>query len=351
MARKSRKVYQRRRIICSVLMLLLLTSILIYTVSCTKSAFKTGGSLMEPIAAKPVYENQPGDVSLAETQIQVTKPAASPEQPPPREYPAQAAGIVAFDAALIESEYAVLLDVTNNTVIASRNSDTRIYPASLTKIMTLLVACEKITDTEQTFTMTYDIIAPLVNQDATRAGFSEGEAVKLIDLLYGAALPSGADATIGLAQAISGSEEAFVGLMNQKAQELGLKDTHFVNTSGLHDPDHYTTATDMAVILEFAIQNELCRKILAAYQYTTSPTPQHPQGILLESTMFSRMYGNEAENVVIEGGKTGYTNESGHCLASFATKNGNTYIAATFKGTGRYMPIYDAIDIYANYLP
>ena len=347
MSTRSRKIYRRRRTMGLLLILVLLAAIVIYTVSCAGHTQNAQGFLISQIAQN-IPENQPGDVPVPETQT--TLPLAEVVQAPPRTYPVQDANTADFDTTRLNSEYAVLLDVSGNTVLARRNADTRIYPASLTKIMTLLVASEKITDFDATFTMTHEIIAPLIRQDATRAGFTEGEAVNMLDLMYGAALPSGADATMGLAEFLCGSEGSFVELMNQKVQQLGLKDTHFVNTSGLHDPEHYTTATDMAMIVEAAIKNSLCREILSTYQYTTAPTPQHPEGILLESTMFSRMYGNEVENVTILGGKTGYTLESGHCLASFAQKDGKEYIAVTINGTGRYKPIYDAFEIYEGYI-
>lgn len=274
------------------------------------------------------------------TQLNVTKQ---------KEYPKITEDTAAFDAK-VNALNAVLIDVENNTILAERDSDKRIYPASLTKIMTLIVATENITDLNDTFIMTHDILYPLYLENATMAGFLENEEVKLIDLLYGAILPSGADATVALARKISGTESNFVALMNEKANSLGLKNTHFVNTSGLHDANHYSTPVDIAMMLDYALQNELCKKILSTYQYTTAPTPQHPEGIKLESTMFSRMYGTEVENVTILGGKTGYTLQSGHCLASYAVKNGKTYIAVTTGGTGKYKPIYDSFEIYGNYL-
>ncbi len=106
----------------------------------------------------------------------------------------------------------------------------------------------------------------------------------------------------------------------------------------------------MAVILEYALQNDLCRKVLSTYQYTTSRTKEHPQGILLESTMFSRMYGDEVEGVQIEGGKTGFTDEAENCLASFAVKDGHEYIAVTAGSYDYWLTVYDAFELYGNYL-
>lgn len=265
------------------------------------------------------------------------------------EYPGGIETAKAFDKT-IASKYCVLIDRESNTVIAQRNAEMKMYPASMTKIMTLIVAVENMTSLDDTFTMTYDILAPLYDADASLAGFEEHEVITIKDMLYGAVLPSGADATTGLAIKLAGSEENFVKLMNEKAKEIGLKNTHFCNTSGLHQDNHYTTALDMAVITEYALNNELCREILCTYQYTTSKTKEHPKGILLESTMFSRMYGDEVEGVQILGGKTGYTSEAQHTMTSFAEKDGKEYILVTAYEDDKWGSVYDAFDIYEKYL-
>lgn len=250
----------------------------------------------------------------------------------------------------VVAQNVIMINVTDNLVVAERNSKVRCFPASTTKIMTALVAIENITDMNDTFTMSYEITDPLYIAEATVAGFSSGEVINMTDLLYGTILPSGADACVALAQKISGSEQAFVELMNAKARELGLKNTNFVNTSGLYNADHYTTAEDMAVILRAAMDNELCRKILSTYQYTTASTPQHPDGILLSSTLFSYMYGTEPEGADILGGKTGFVNESGYCIAAFGeSDSGKEYICVTLGGTTHWPAIYNQIDLFSKF--
>jgi len=266
-------------------------------------------------------------------------------------YPVMSNSYMQITSDTVKSPYLVLLDVENNQVIAGRECDRRIYPASMTKIMTLIVAVEKLKSLDTTFTMTSEIIAPLIKQQASRAGFDPGEVVDANNLLYGLILPSGADAAVALADMIAGSEEEFVNLMNKKCEEMGLKNTHFMNTSGLQDLDHYTTPIEMAMIMEYAMKNETCAKILSTYQYTTTPTAQHPVGILLTSTMFSRMYGNEVQGMTILAGKTGYTDESGNCLISYAEKNGKHYVAVIAGGTYKWNVIFDDFDIYKNYTP
>lgn len=283
----------------------------------------------------------------AETTTSTTTMEITTESPSLLTYPTDAEDLFTLTENNITSEYAILLNVEDNTVMASRNADEIIYPASMTKIMTLLVAAENIEDMNDTFTMTYEIIAPLVEMDASRAGFSEGETVTLWDLMYGIALPSGADASVAIATYVSGSEEAFVELMNEKAEELGLENTHFVNTSGLHDEDHYSTVTDIALLMTAVMENDICQEVLSTYQYTTTATDEHPDGIVLESTMFTRMSGNEVEGITIEAGKTGYTDASGHCLVSYATdEEGNGYVAVVANSTTYWNSVYDTFAIY-----
>jgi D-alanyl-D-alanine carboxypeptidase (penicillin-binding protein 5/6) len=187
--------------------------------------------------------------------------------------------------------------------------------------------------------------------DASLAGFSPGENVPIRDLFYGAALPSGADATSALAICSAGDEDAFAQLMNEKVKELGLTGTHFENASGLQGDNHYSTCYDMAMIIKYAMDNDFLRTVISTYQYTTASTEKHPDGLELESTMLSRLNGDEAAGFTIIGGKTGYTPNAGYCLASFGERNsdGAQFIMVTAKGSGRYTPIYDAIEAYGKY--
>ncbi|MBQ4557293.1 MAG: serine hydrolase [Clostridia bacterium] len=255
----------------------------------------------------------------------------------------------------INSEYAFLLDVTNNEVVAHKNGEAIIYPASMTKVMTLIVAIENIEDLNDTFTFDYTITDPAYEAGASIAGFLSSETVPLIDILYGIHLPSGADAATAIAIEVAGTEEAFVEMMNDKAKAMGLTNTHFVNASGLHDPNHYTTPHEMAKITEYAMKNPIIAEIMSEYQYTTTPTPQHPDGLLLTSTMFSYMRGDEVDGIDIFAGKTGYTTEARRCLASVAeTEDGKRYILVTANGysaeDGDHAAVYDAFDIYREYV-
>ena len=248
----------------------------------------------------------------------------------------------------IASDYAIMIDLGNNTVVAEKGGDEMIYPASMTKVMTLIVAYENCKNLDDTFTMTAEITDPLFKEGASVAGFSVGEEVTIRDLLYGAILPSGADATDALAIYTAGSIEKFVAMMNKKVLQLGLSNTHFSNPSGLHDKNHYSTPHEMALIFEYAMKIDGCREILSTYKYTTALTDKHPDGILLTSTMFSRMKGDESGVAEIIAGKTGYTNEGLHCLVSLGKRNGTgkEYVLVTAHAAATYDPIYDCINLY-----
>ena len=246
---------------------------------------------------------------------------------------------------------AIVIDRTENKVIAARNPNTKAYPASTLKVMTLLVAAENITNLEDTFTMTYEITDPLYLAGATITGFLSGETVPLKDMLYGIILPSGGDAAVGIGVKIAGSEEAFVQMMNQKAQELGMKNTHYANATGLHNEGNYTTAYDMALLIDAAMKNDLCREILSTPKYTTTFTDKHPEGLLFESTLFSHMRGTEPETATIVGGKTGYISMSKYCIASFGVSNqsGKEYIVVTLGNSSLWPAMKGQIALYKEY--
>lgn len=253
----------------------------------------------------------------------------------------------------IDSEYdvgyALLMNADTNEVVAYYNENTRMFPASLTKIMTLIVAVENIDNLSDTIKITEDMVYPMAELEAVLAGFQPDETPTVEDALYGMVLCSGADASLAVAEYVAGSEKAFVQLMNEKANEIGLENTHFTNVVGLHNKEHYSTATDMALILKYAIQNETCRKIISAYEYKVPPTEQNPEGLSFTSTFFSRMYGDEMPDVTIQGGKTGFTDEAGNCIESFAEINGETYILVLCKCRDKWTAVYDTLNAYSVY--
>lgn len=250
------------------------------------------------------------------------------------------------------SSQAILVDRELNTIMAQRDAKTRINPASMTKILTVLVAAEHVTNLDDTFTVTLDITDYSFENDCSAVGFSENEVVTVRDLFYGTILPSGADAALGLATYVAGSHEAFVELMNDKLKELGISDTaHFTNCVGIYDENHYCTAYDMAVILDAAIDNELCREVLSAHTYTTSSTTEHPDGITISNWFLRRIEDKDSGGTVICG-KTGYVVQSGNCAASYAEDaEGAGYICVTVNATSGWRCIYDHVAIYKQFLP
>lgn len=248
------------------------------------------------------------------------------------------------------SPNAILSDLKGNQVLMEKNSNGKIYPASLTKIMTAILVIDTVSDVNQTIKLSSDIFPGLYASDASMAGFLPNEKVKVIDLLYGVLLPSGAEACLGLANEIAGSEENFVKMMNEKAVKLGMKGTHFRNSTGLQDSQHYTTVKDMAILLQYSLQNNVFRKIYTSNRYSTKPTNLNPDGITFYNTMFKYMDRTDVTGGKILGGKTGYTEEAGLCLASLAVVNGKEYIMVTAGANGNHKTkqfhILDAFNIY-----
>ena len=189
-------------------------------------------------------------------------------------------------------------------VIGDLNGEERIYPASMTKIMTAIVALEAFSDLDGEITLSDDIFYALDGQDATQAGFRPGESVRVRDLVYGAMLPSGAECCLALADAVSGSEEAFVQRMNQKAKSIGMKKSHFMDCTGLHDPEHYSTTYDIALLLKYALHNDTFREVAESHFHSTPATNVHPDGITYYSTMFKNMSDTTVTGGEILGGKT-----------------------------------------------
>ena len=247
----------------------------------------------------------------------------------------------------VSSSHAIFLDAQAGTVLASKDAMSRIVPASMTKVLTLLVAAEHIDDLDDKFTITQEILDYCFLNDCSNAGYEKGETVTIRDLLYATVLPSGADGALGLAIYVSGSQEAFMELMNAKLEELGLSGTaHFTNCVGVYDEDHYCTAYDMAVIMGAALQNELCFEVLSARTYQTSQTTQHPEGMLLSNWFIRRIEDKDTGGMVV-GGKTGYVDQSGNCAVSFGTdQEGKTYICVTANADGKWSCIVDHAYLY-----
>lgn len=250
----------------------------------------------------------------------------------------------------VQSLYGILIDGRNGEVVCQKEGFVRINPASMTKILTILVAAENLSeeDLQKTVTITAEDTYYAYKNDLSAAGFANDETVTVEDLFYGTILPSGADAAMALAKFVAGDVDSFIGLMNGKISELGLKNTHFTNCVGSYDADHYSTCADMAMILKATIENDYCYKVMNAHRYTTSKTEAHPDGIDISNWFLRRIEDKDTGGEVLCA-KTGFVSEAGSCAASFSKQNdGHPFFCVTAWAHSAWRCIYDQVDIYAN---
>ena len=239
------------------------------------------------------------------------------------------------------SKYYYLYDRSNEMIYLDEKSDEKIYPASMTKILTVSLALDKIPDIHQKVTITSQDIDGLLALQATTAGFYVGEQVTYEDLLYGALLPSGADACLALSRLTYGSTKQMVAAMNQKVKSLGLTHSHFQNVTGLHDENHYTTVKDMAHILNHALSNKEFVKVFNAREYTSSSN---------HHWISSLQRGKEYKGIDIshiDGGKSGFTDEAQLTFASTMTIDHHQLILVTAYAKGQHSQnhVKDAVHV------
>ena len=292
------------------------------------------------------------EVQQEEPAVPAVMPEIQPEEPEePTVYSVSSTADTVQLSNAISSSYAILVDLQSDAILAQKEAQTIINPASMTKLLTLLVAAEQVTDLDDTFTMTIDITDYCYVNDCSVVGLDVGEVVSIRELLYGTILPSGADASLALATYVAGSHEAFVDMMNAKLEELGLSDTaHFTNCVGLYDADHHCTVYDMAMIMKAAMDNELCREILDTRSYETVPTPEHPDGQILSNWFLRRIEDKDTGDIDVIGAKTGYVVQSGSCAASCGQdSDGNLYICVTGDAGSSWQAIYDHVALYKTY--
>ena len=292
------------------------------------------------------------EVQQEEPAVPAVMPEIQPEEPEePTVYSVSSTADTVQLSDAISSSYAILVDLQSDAILAQKEAQIIINPASMTKLLTLLVAAEQVTDLDDTFTMTIDITDYCYVNDCSVVGLDVGEVVSIRELLYGTILPSGAAASLALATYVAGSHEAFVDMMNAKLEELGLSDTaHFTNCVGLYDADHHCTVYDMAMIMKAAMDNELCREILDTRSYETVPTPEHPDGQILSNWFLRRIEDKDTGDIDVIGAKTGYVVQSGSCAASCGQdSDGNLYICVTGDAGSSWQAIYDHVALYKTY--
>lgn len=331
MARRQHRMRMRRLRIFSVAAFLLVVAV---SVMILVHRDKTPAPSAEEEQAEPIIQ----------------APAPVEEVPDPVYTVSQTANTLQIGQEL-PSEYAVVIDVENGTVLAEKGSRTIINPASMTKILTLLVAVENISDWDSAFTMHIGITDYCYINGCSVVGYEIDEVIPIRELLYGCILSSGADACLALAEITAGSHEAFVELMNERLEELGLSDTaHFTNCVGLYDENHYCTVEDMALILKAALENDLCREVLSTKIYTTAPTAQHTEGQDLSNWFLRRIEDKDTGSIEVRYAKTGYVAEAGSCAASCGENtNGQQFLCVTASATSSWQAIYDHVTLYTTY--
>lgn len=235
----------------------------------------------------------------------------------------------------ISSEAAALYDVTHGQFLFEKNSGTRFYPASITKVMTALLAAENL-NPDQTVTVSEAAVSNL-ESGAVTLNVKAGDTFRAGDVLYGMWLKSANELANVLAEAVSGSVSSFVGKMNARAAQIGATGTHFANTNGLNDSNHYTTAHDYALITAEAFRNSTVQKVASSLHYTFPATgTQGSQYLTMGHKMLNPASAYYYENFI--GGKTGYTSKAGNTLTSVAEQNGVRLVAVVLKSSGTHYP-------------
>ena len=257
------------------------------------------------------------------TATPATKPRPSNLVPPPAGVaPKQ---LTPTAAPVISARASIVIDDATGAVLYEYNSHTRLAPASLTKIATAALAIDR-GNLDQSITVDFDLGAQPGLDDATEMGLRKGDRFTLRDLIYGMLLPSGADASLAIAHAVSGSEGAFVQQLNAFMESLKLYDTHFVDPHGIGGPAHLSTAYDIAMLSRYALRQPLFEKVVHTDEYKAVGS----RTIMLGNTnpwMFTYHGAN--------GVKNGFTEEAGPTLSASATKSGHRVIVVVLNASQR----------------
>ena len=251
----------------------------------------------------------------------------------------------------VNANYAVVFDLDQGTILGEKNSSVTMNPASMTKVMTLLVAVENLPDLEKKITITQDIVDYVKARGASNCSFVAGEQVRVKDLLYGVILPSGADAVLALAKEIAGSEAGFVALMNKKAQDLGLSsDCKFQNATGLYHSTHHMNVKDIGEIMAAAMRNSLAREVLSTENYQIPATNKHENGIKLTNLFVQRIKGQDTGGASVTMAKTGFVRQSMFCAVSSGKgANGKNLLVVTGYSSSTWQCIKDHATLYKRF--
>lgn len=234
--------------------------------------------------------------------------------------------VVKADSLNLDAKSAILIEASNGKVLYEKTSDEKLPMASMTKIMSMLLIMENINNGNLSYTDKVIISKNASGMGGSQVFLQEGEEYKVEDLLKCIAVSSANDAVVAMAEKISGSVEAFVELMNNKAKELGLTNTNFANPHGLDNENHYSSARDMARLAQELLKHEEILKFTSIYEdYLTKPDGS--QVWLVNTNRLVRFYEG------VDGLKTGYTTAAGHCLTATAKKNDLRLISVVMKSS------------------
>lgn len=238
--------------------------------------------------------------------------------------------------AAVSAEAGALFNVSDGAVIYSKNAYEKLYPASITKVMTAIIALEE-GNLSDSVTVTEDAV--ITEAGASLAGIKPGDVLTMEQLLYGLMIPSGNDAANAIAVHMSGSVSAFAEKMNERARELGATHTHFLNPNGLHSEEHYTTAYDLYLMFNEALKIPKFREIIGASSFTADYVNGAGEPVSKTWTVGNWYQKGDREapaGVTVIGGKTGTTQAAGYCLIMASDDSGGKeYISVVLKAANR----------------
>ena len=338
---------------------------------------KNNSGYTEDESKKPSKpSNKPADTQ--NTELNIPTSLGLPVKTPSKNYVSTNAGTVK-EIKGISSGAAILVDTNGNVTVAAKNADTRVHPASMAKLMTLIVACENITKANALLTVEQWMIDYMVREEGSGISYSAGQQISVEDALYLISYKSDTVACLLIAQYVAGSEESFVAMMNAKANDIGLRDTHFANTTGLYDDktngsngvakDYtYTTCRDMAAIMNCAINNSAVRTIITSYsgrhiKIYVNDRYSHTLAEPVFTRWFSIRFGDtptiDGTTMKAIAGKTGGEDIPSSCFVTVAkdTKTNAQYICVTIGRIEQNDGVYiseatstaDTEYIYKNY--
>lgn len=329
-------IYKILAVIISIMMTL--SYIITMDVNLTAAFAKTPDTHSVPLQFTDAAPETTPDTDTDESGDTVTTEASSPEAP---------AVISDPNAPAIVANSAIVMDAKTGIILYGKNETTRCYPASITKVMTCLVALEHVNMTD-TITFSNDAIWG-IERDSNHIALDVGEQITAEQCFYAILLQSANEASWGMAEHVAGSMDNFADMMNAKAAELGCQDTHFVNSHGLHDDNHYTTAYDMALITQAVIQNPIFRTIDETTYYQIPPTNicEEPRDLWHQLRMILPTSPYYCE--FIEGGKTGFTDEARNTVVTYAKKNDMELICVIMDCEGAANTYADSVALYNYY--